>query len=201
MTNEAPDYFPALLEEIQDLDGPPEWDLLERAATEHPHDPRPLAFLGASLTNAGLVDVAEAAYLTALQRAPGFALARFQLGLLQFTSGRPATGVATWGPLEALGEGDPLCLFKRGMEALALERFEEARRWLLAGKAANTTNEALNRDMQMIIDRMVAANLLAAGGATESDAQPPAASPAAAPESAPAAGSEHYLVSSYGQRS
>jgi len=202
MTDDATDYLIALIQQVEQMEGPPAWDLLERAAAEHPHDPRPLAILGANLITAGLVDLAEAAFLTALQRAPEFGLARFQLGLLQLTNGRPATSMATWAPLEALGDGNSLCLFKRGMEALALDRFEEARRWLLAGKAANTTNEPLNRDMQMVIDGMEAhllAPLPADGKRTEQPSE--TAHEAAVPETAPAGASEHYLVSGYGQRS
>jgi tetratricopeptide (TPR) repeat protein len=211
MTTEATtDYFGALLARVQQIQGPPQWDLLERAATEYPTDPRPLVLLGANLVNAGLVDVAEAAYVIALQRAPDFWLARFQLGLLQLTSGRPAAAMATWAPLEQLGEGDPLCLFKRGMEALTFDRFEDARRWLIAGKAANTTNEPLNRDMQMVIDRLVESKLLPVGAPTAATETTPAAPdrvPAAPAdvggEAAPDAddGSTHFLVSSYGQRS
>ena len=86
-------------------------------------------------------DLAEASYIWALQRAPQSALARFQLGLLQLRSARPAAAFATWAPLETLGDGHPLLLFKRGFEALALDRFPEARRWLLAGIGANASDE------------------------------------------------------------
>lgn len=202
MTNEETDYFGALLQQVQELQGPPAWELLDRASLEHPADPRPLALLGGLLVNAGLVDVAEAAYVSALQRAPGFALARFQLGLLRLTADRPAVAMATWAPLEGLGEGDPLCLFKRGMESLTLDRFEDARRWLLAGKAANTTNEPLNRDMQMVIDRMTAANLLNQPGGAPAEEPAPAEPPAGdAPARPSGDASEHFLVSGYTQRS
>lgn len=106
-------------------------------------------------------DLAEASYIWALQRAPQSALARFQLGLLQLRSARPAAAFATWAPLETLGDGHPLLLFKRGFEALALDRFPEARRWLLAGIGANASDESLNREVRMVLDRMTDLGALA----------------------------------------
>jgi hypothetical protein len=55
--------------------------------------------------------------------------------------------------------------------------------------------------MQKVIDRMVAANLVAPGETPAGDGQAPAANPEPCPESSGVAGSDHYLVSSYGQRS
>jgi Flp pilus assembly protein TadD len=193
MATTEQDYLPALLAQLQQTGGgPAALDLLARAAGDHAMDPRPLVLLAAEQMHLGQVDRAEAAYILALQRAPAFAIARFQLGLLQFTSARPAAATATWAPLEALGEKDPLCLFKRGLEAMGLNRFEEARSLLLAGMAANRSNEPLNRDMQMVIDRLVENGLLQAtptGGGSAGGATHPV------PE-----GQEHFLVSSYGRK-
>lgn len=192
MTAQEKDYFPELLRNVQARKGEDLIALLDLAAREHPADPRPLLLLAAEFVHAKRLDQAEAAYLVALQRAPGFAIARFQLGLLLLTSGRPAAAFATWAPLEQLDEKEPLRLFKRGLEAMAHDQFERARQLLLSGIALNKVNPALNRDMQKVLDRL--AELAAAGA------------PAAAPEKAPAPakqseaaspGEAHVLVSSY----
>ncbi|MGC3998599.1 MAG: hypothetical protein QM767_14510 [Anaeromyxobacter sp.] len=179
------DYFPALMQRIQA--GAPAQQLLAQAADEYPRDPRPLLLLAAEFMHEGQVDRAEAAYVFALHRAPDFAIARFQLGLLQWTSGRPAAAIATWAPLDALDPAEPLRLFKQGLTALAQDQFEDARRWILEGIAHNSVNLPLNRDMQMVLDRMASAGL----GAGAPPAQPPAAAPPAE------GGQEHVLISGY----
>lgn len=150
----ASDYFPELLERLERRQLADPRAALERAALEHPADPRPLVLLAARLIHENDVDRAEAAYLTALQRAPDLAIARFQLGLLQLTSGRPAAAQATWAPLDRLPEADPLRLFKTGLEALAHGDLEQALGWLQEGVAKNASNEPLNLDMRLLIDRI-----------------------------------------------
>lgn len=194
MSTPTPDYFADLIAQVAALKGPPAWELLERAAREHPRDPRPLGVLAGHLMNAQKTDAAEGAYISALQRAPDFAVARFQLGLLHLTSGRPAAALATWAPLELLGDQDPFCLFKRGLEAMALDRFADAHRWLAAGIAANTTNAPLNRDMQMFIDQMAREGLLPADGAAPAPARSGDDGAPSSPDDA------HFLVSTYGQK-
>jgi Flp pilus assembly protein TadD len=190
MAPEPQDYMPALLEELQRVPPQDALELLSRAADEHPRDPRPLVLLAGQQMHLGHVDRAEGAYILALQRAPDFALARFQLGLLQFTSARPVAAVATWAPLEALPETEPLVLFKRGLESLAQDRFAEAQELLLSGIAANKANEPLNKDMHKVIDRMKEMGLLSGTA--------PAASAAPAGSSAEPG---HVLISGYKPRS
>lgn len=214
MSTQEQDFFPGLIAQLQPAEPPQRLEMLARAADEHPADPRPLLLMAAEYINLQRVDQAEGAYILALQRAPGFGIARFQLGLLQFTSGRPAAAMATWAPLEALPESDPLLLFKRGLELLGRDQFQDAQRWLLAGIGANTVNEPLNRDMRMVIDRMVRAGMLPGQGApalADDRAPTPAGAPgpdtgtqlpAQPPEGAtePVPGQEHFLVSSYGMK-
>lgn len=155
--------------------------LLLDAADAHPADARPLLLLAAEFMEQGEVDRAEAAYSGALLRAPGFSIARFQLGLLQFSSGRPVMAMVTWGPLDQLDERDPLRLFKQGFERLAQDDFEDAGRLLREGIAVNSANLPLNRDMEMVLERMA---LQRQAIADESDR------PAEPAES-------HFLVSAY----
>jgi hypothetical protein len=184
MTVSAPeqvDYFLPLLTNLQGKSPPETWQHLVRAADEHPADPRPLLVLAGAFMQAQMVDRAEAAYLMCLERAPDLAIARFQLGLLQLTSARPAAASVTWAPLERLGAEHPLRLFKQGLEAVAQDRFDEARRLLLEGIARNTENIPLNRDMQMVLERIE---------------KLPAAPGASGPEK-PAEPEGHFLVSTY----
>jgi tetratricopeptide (TPR) repeat protein len=155
--------------------------LLAKAADAHPTDARPLLLLAAEFAEQKQFDRAEAAYLSALQRSPNLDIARFQLGLLQFTSGRPAVAMLTWAPLDALGVENPLLEFKRSFESLALNDFEGARAHLQRGIAANTSNAPLNRDMHAMLDLIIREQQ------QESNSLP----------SEPPASENHFLVSAY----
>jgi cytochrome c-type biogenesis protein CcmH/NrfG len=148
------DYLLPLLRQLPTLDPASARPRLEAAAQEHPRDPRPLALMAAEHAQAKAYDEAEAAFVGALRRDPEYAPARFQLGLLQLSSGRPAAARMTWDPLAALPEGDPYRTFATGLNHLAQDRFTEAAQWLRAGIAANTVNPALNRDMQRFLERI-----------------------------------------------
>lgn len=185
--NPVADYMPELLGQLQQPGLAPDaaLRLLTEAAQAYPTDPRPMVLLAAECMQQGDADRAEAIYGAVLQHAPGFAIARFQLGLLQFTSGRPVTALATWGPLDDLAEEDCLRLFKRAFEHLARDEFTETRALLQRGIVANTSNPQLNRDMQMLAERL-------ASQVTMRDAEP-AGEHAAAEEA-------HFLLSAYRNR-
>lgn len=179
--NPQQDHLPDVLKRLQRAEPASALRLLEEAVQAHPADPRLLLLLGAELVHAKQLDRAEAAYTAALNLAPDFAIARFQLGLLQFTSARPAVAMATWSLLERLDENHPLRLFKMGLEALGQDRFAEARQWLERGIASNKENPALNRDMRLVLDR------IAALGPAAGQGERPAG----------AGGEHHVLISSY----
>jgi Flp pilus assembly protein TadD len=80
--------------------------LLRAAAQEDPASGLVQFLLAAELAQAGAIGDAEAAYANAVLLAPQFHIARFQLGLLQFTSGRAAIALLTWQPLLALGDDE-----------------------------------------------------------------------------------------------
>lgn len=153
--NTTTDYIHELMQRLNDADGPQGTiQLLADAADAHPADARPLLLLAAEFAERRDVDRAEAAYAAALQRAPDFWIARFQLGLLQFTSARPAVARVTWAPLDSLEEQHPLRLFKRSLERLAENDFEGARDLIHQGIAANSANPPLNRDMEMLLEQI-----------------------------------------------
>jgi tetratricopeptide (TPR) repeat protein len=120
----------------------------------HPLDPR-LHFLQGSVF-AGLQRYEEArrAMGRAVEIAPDFALARYQLGFLDLTSGRALDALAVWQPLGALAEDAPLRLFAEGLSHMAGDRFGEAVRLLKQGIRANSEHPLINGDIQLILDEI-----------------------------------------------
>lgn len=128
--------------------------ILLKAHETHPESGQTLALLAAQHMQAGAPDAAEAAFIGALQRDPTLSTARFQLGLLQYTSGRPQAAFQTWQPLESLGESHYLVQFKRAFAALAIDAFDDTLLLLGRGIAANVDNAPLNHDMRMLADQV-----------------------------------------------
>lgn len=128
------------------------------------------AFLVASEhAAAGNMEAAEAAFAQAVLLAPAFALARYQLGLLQFSSGRAAVALLTWQPLLELAEPDPLPHFVRGFAALAQDDFAQALAQYRAGLARDNPNQAVAADVMKVVEQVEA--LLASRTAGDSAAQ------------------------------
>lgn len=128
--------------------------LIEQHLETWPDDGR-LHFLRASML-AGHQRPIEAhlAFSRAVALAPDFALARFQLGFFELTSGEAERAVNTLAPLDTmLPEGHYLRLFAQGLRHLIEDRFQETIDTLTAGIAGNRENLPLNGDMQLIIDR------------------------------------------------
>ncbi|MDR6602099.1 tetratricopeptide (TPR) repeat protein [Achromobacter deleyi] len=124
--------------------------ILRQAHEDHPESGQTLALLAAQYMQSGSPDAAEAAFVGALQLDPALTTARFQLGLLQYTSGRPQTAFQTWQPLELLGEAHYLVHFKRAFATLAIDAFDDTLLLLNKGIAVNHENAPLNHDMRML---------------------------------------------------
>jgi tetratricopeptide (TPR) repeat protein len=124
---------------------------IDKALAEHPQDPR-LHFLKGSLF-IGLKRLVEAhdSLARAVAIAPEFALARFQLGFFELTSGEADAALETWGPLRNLPDGHWMLSFVNGLAHLIADRFEACIAALKEGIANNTENFPLNHDMQLII--------------------------------------------------
>jgi tetratricopeptide (TPR) repeat protein len=129
-------------------------ELFRLACTNAPSDPVPYFLLGAELAQARHYADAEDAYASAVALAPRFAIARYELGTLQFTSSRVPVALVTWQPLMDLPEGDPLKLFVQGYGALAQDRLQEALGFFRDGIAANQSNAALNANIRMLIEEI-----------------------------------------------
>jgi tetratricopeptide (TPR) repeat protein len=124
----------------------------------YPRDGRLQFLRGSMLATGKQYDEARAAMRAAIDLAPYFWLARFQLGLLELTSGLPAEAIQTWAPLRDLAADNPLRLFSDGLQALIRDEFAEAVGKLRQGIGANIDNPPLNSDMQMMIDKIQSAD-------------------------------------------
>ena len=152
--------------------------LFQRASEADPASALPHFLLASEQASAGDFARAELAFAKALLLAPDFALARYQLGLLQFSSARAPVALLTWQPLFALPEEEALLHFVRGFSALAQEGPGESLAHFRRGLACTPANPALCADILQVVE---AVERLAAG-------TPPAS------EEAPAS---HVLLSAY----
>ena len=123
----------------------------DRLLVGHRRDPRLHFLRGSILAGMGRIDEAHSAMSEAVGIAPGFAIARFQLGFLLFTSGKAEAAEEVWEPLLDAPEGDPLALFVAGLRHLARDSFAEAAALLREGIDRNQVNPALNADMNRLI--------------------------------------------------
>lgn len=160
--------------------------LLRSAIQETPSDPLPHFLLAAELAQMGEMEQAEAAYANTVLLAPAFETARFQLGLLQFTSGRPSLAMLTWSPLLELPDTNAFQHFVQGFASLAADHFDDAAWHLREGMALNQNNAPLNADMQKVLDRIAPLISAAAAAVDKTDAQT-------------AKASHHVLLSNYQQ--
>lgn len=153
--------------------------LLEQAAQRAPGWGLPHFLIGSEYAAMGEMDAAEAAMANAVLLAPDLSIARYQLGLLQFSSGRASVALLTWEPLLALPDSDPLPHFVRGFAALAQDDFGLAASHYRKGLARNHDNPALASDIEKVLQGIAD---------IEQRAKPPADAAAA-----------HVLLSGYRQ--
>lgn len=184
---------------------------LKEAAARDDASAEALFMLGSEYAQIGLIAEAQQAMARSLERPGALPIARFQLGLLQLTSGDPLSAQTTWMPLAQLPDSHPqayLKTFQRGMNELIADAFDAALASLRAGIAANQENAALNADMAKVIDAILHlpgrdaeapdAEPLQAR-ATEADAPTQAAEAASAPADAELEPS-HLFISAYTHR-
>ncbi len=157
----------------------------QSAARAKPDSALPHFLMGAEYAQARRLEEAEAAYANAVLLAPEFETARYQLGLLQFTSGRAAMAHVTWEPLFRLPEGHPIRSFVHGFAALAQDDFHTALAHFGDGMAANRENLPMNNDIAQVVS---AVQRLGVDGA------------AAASGEVPSNGGEHVLLGAYRQQ-
>jgi hypothetical protein len=152
-SRQCPDRTISILLSVIGKDASRGMSELDMALHEYPKDAR-LHFLKGSLL-AGRQDYAAArdAMGRALALAPGYHVARFQLGFLLLTSGEAIAAQDVWGPLHALPPDHYLRLFTDGLGHLIRDDFAETVKVLEKGIALNKENPPMNRDMQLIIEQ------------------------------------------------
>jgi tetratricopeptide (TPR) repeat protein len=143
----------ALMQSIQS-DEANEIQRVDQLLAAFPDDPRLHFLRGSLLAGIGRSIEAMPALRRAVELAPDFHIARFQLGFFQLTSAEAANALSTWGPLALLPEGHYLRAFVAGLTYLIRDEFPQAIEHLQAGIAANAENPPLNRDMQLIADQI-----------------------------------------------
>ena len=146
-----------------------------------PLDPRLHFLKGSVLAGLQRYDEARGAMARAIEIAPDYALARFQLGFLDLTSGRAIDALGVWQPLGALPDDFPLRVLAEGLANLCADQFGEAVRLLRKGMALNAEHPLINGDMQLILDEIEPLAATEPGAA-----QPTATAPVSADEDAPA---------------
>ena len=131
---------------------------LDALLMDYPDDPRLHFMKGSYLVGKGRHIDAYASLVRAIEIAPDFAIARFQLGFFQLTSGEADAALETLKPLCAIEGEHYLKCFAEGLGNLSRDEFGDCIENLNAGMEINTENKPLNTDMRMIVDRCVSLN-------------------------------------------
>lgn len=127
---------------------------------------------GSMLAAAGEFEQAIMTIRHAVDLAPDFDLARFQLGFLLLTSNEPYAAQEAWGPLHGLPRDTYLRMFVEGLCHLIRDEFEEAAISLNRGIELNMDNLPLNADMRLILAQMEAGQRDTISGAGDIDVSP-----------------------------
>jgi len=127
---------------------------LELLLARHPGDPR-LHFLKGSLAagrqdyEAGISDIRRA-----VEIAPEFWIARYQLGFLQLTNGEALAAQESWGPIHGLPESHYLRVFVTGLIHMIHDRFAEAIEAFERGVRLNEENLPVNADIRLVLEEL-----------------------------------------------
>lgn len=119
---------------------------------QYPEDPRLHFLKGSLLAGKGDYSAAREVMRRAVDLAPDYAVARFQLGFLALTCGEPYAAQEVWGPLFSLAPDNCLREFAVGLCHLIHDEFPAAIDALERGISLNRDNAPMNRDMQLIIE-------------------------------------------------
>ena len=134
-----------------------------------PEDPR-LHFMRGSVL-AGKSDHIKAheALSRAVEIAPDYAIARYQLGFFELTSGEADRALATWGPLLRSPKDNYLRLFVEGMVHVIRDEFQEAFAKFEKGISLNQENIPMNGDIELLMRELKAKMDSGAGAKASSD--------------------------------
>jgi tetratricopeptide (TPR) repeat protein len=125
--------------------------LFAQASQCEPSSGIPHFLIASEHASAGDFAAAELAFASAVVLSPDFPLARYQLGLLQFSSQRAPLALLTWQPLFSLREDDALLHFVRGFASLAQDAFADSLRHFRTGLDCPPANTALCSDVLQVV--------------------------------------------------
>ena len=125
---------------------------VDQLLQDFPEDPRLYFLLGSLLVGEGQHIKAHAAFSQSLTLAPDFAIARFQLGFFELTSGEAEQAIQTLAPLQQLPGDNYLRVFAEGLNHLIKDQFEAAVEAFQKGISLNQENQPLNNDMTLLIN-------------------------------------------------
>lgn len=141
---------------------------VDRLLARFPDDPRLHFMRGSILAGRQQPILAHHALARAVELAPDFHLARYQLGFFELTSGEADHALATWGPLLRLAEDNYLRCFVEGLIHLVRDEFDGAIAEMEKGIALNQENEPLNNDIRLLLAEC---HKLATGGPPAADGE------------------------------
>lgn len=144
--------------------------------------------LGSEYAAAGDQGAAEACFAQTVLLAPEFHLARYQLGLLQFSGGRPHVAMVSWASLQLLPPDQPFPHLVDAFTALMSDQLHEARAQFMAAVPL-ARNAGLEADIGKLIARL---DEQAGAGAMARAAAEAAAGPTVKTEA-----QSHVLLSNY----
>jgi tetratricopeptide (TPR) repeat protein len=90
----------------------------------------------------------------AVEIAPDYWIARYQLGFLLLTNGEPHAAQEAWGPLHGIPRDHYLRIFVTGFIHMIHDRFGEAIEDFQQGMLQNSENLPMNADIQLIVDEL-----------------------------------------------
>jgi tetratricopeptide (TPR) repeat protein len=124
---------------------------VDRLLQRFPDDARLHFMRGSILAGRQQPLEAHSALTRAVQLAPDFHIARYQLGFFELTSGEVDRALSTWGPLQRLPADFYLRKFVDGLIHLVRDEFDEALARMHEGIALNRENEPLNNDIRLLM--------------------------------------------------
>lgn len=130
--------------------------LFTQAAEVDPSSGIPHLLIASEHASTGDFATAELAFARAALLAPELTLARYQLGLLQFSTQRAPLALLTWQPLFGLPREDALHHFVRGFAALAQDALDEALAHFRRGLACPSAPAPLCSDIVQVVEAVQA---------------------------------------------
>ena len=141
---------------VSNLQTSPEDDIvaIDALLVTNPDDARLHFMKGSVLAGRAEHIAAHQSLSRAVELAPDFAVARYQLGFFELTSGEADRALSTWGPLLKESKENYLRIFVEGMVHLIRDEFSDAISKFESGIANNTENEPMNGDILLLIKEL-----------------------------------------------